>query len=76
MLRFFIFSINPPKPFLSRTSFKSFQYQIINKINNEIFETNFEKPYKLDLLALTYLSDSELNFGLFKETIEILRSTL
>ncbi|CAD8208380.1 unnamed protein product [Paramecium pentaurelia] len=74
--RYLIFSINPPKPFVSRTQVRSLQNSIINKINYELFDTNFAKPYKLDLLALSYFSDPGLNFQLFKETIEILRSTL
>ncbi|CAD8122683.1 unnamed protein product [Paramecium sonneborni] len=74
--RFLIFSINPPQPFLGRSQLKSLQNLIVNKINYELFESNFEKPYKLDLLALSYFSDPELNFNLYRETVEILRSIL
>ncbi|CAD8197777.1 unnamed protein product [Paramecium octaurelia] len=74
--RYLIFSINPPKPFVNRTQLQSMQNCIVNKVNNELFESNFERPYKLDLLALSYFSDPQLNFQLFKETVDILRSIL
>ncbi|CAK65149.1 unnamed protein product (macronuclear) [Paramecium tetraurelia] len=74
--RFLIFSINPPKPFVSKNQMKSLQNQIISKINNQVFETNNVTPCQLDLLAFSYISDSKLNDQLYNEIIFLLKSTL
>ncbi|CAD8210663.1 unnamed protein product [Paramecium octaurelia] len=74
--KFLIFSINPPKPFVTKNQIKSLQNQIVSKINNQLFETNIVTPQKLCLLAFSYLSDPELNYQLYYETICILKQTL
>ncbi|CAK63716.1 unnamed protein product (macronuclear) [Paramecium tetraurelia] len=72
--RFLMFTINPPQPFTSATSPRVFQTLIVNRINDELFDASFEKPNKLDILALSYFSQQTQNISIYKEIITILAS--
>ncbi|CAD8204909.1 unnamed protein product [Paramecium pentaurelia] len=72
--RFLIFAINPPQPFTCATSPRVFQTVIVNRINDELFNNSFEKPQKLDILALSYFSQQTQNISIYKEIITILSS--
>ncbi|CAD8120224.1 unnamed protein product [Paramecium sonneborni] len=74
LLRFLMFAINPPQPFVPLISSRTLQTLIVNKINDGLFDTSFEKPLKLDILALSYFSEQTLNISLYKEIIVTLSS--